>query len=414
MSHALDIPDLREHLLTRVLPFWARHSIDPDHGGFITHLGRDGTITDRSHKFLVMQTRMIYSFVAGAALGGPAEWVSIARQGVEFLLRQFRDIQYDGWFWSVSRQGRPGESGKRMYGHAFAIYALAEYARHIGDSHVLAAANHTWSLVAEYLWDREHEGVMEACNRAWSPTDRSHTMGTHLHTLEALLALNEAVGGNRFLSHARKVADLIGNRMLDTKHRCGVEYFLSDWAPDDERNRARSPFGRPKELPVGAVGADGWLVNYGHNLEAAWLLLRMYRLEGTPGYRDVARSFLDYVIEFGLDATHGGVYSHGPLGGAATVREKIWWVQCEALPAFLLARIVFGDDRYLDAFRNVARFCLDYLHDPEHGEWYHSTEEDGTPRDRTKGSAWKAAYHVTQAIAYSDSYLLELGLSPAG
>jgi mannobiose 2-epimerase len=404
MRHEPDTPDLREHLLTRVLPFWARHSVDRDHGGFITHLGRDGKVTDSSHKFLVMQARMIYSFATGAALGGPAEWLSMARQGVEFFLRHFRDIQYDGWFWSVTRQGRPAESGKRMYGHAFAIYALSEYARHTGDAHVLAAANHTWSLAAEYLWDREHEGVVEVSDRAWAPTDRSHTMGTHLHTLEALLALNDAIGDNRYLPHARKIADLIATRMANYDHRegsgacqpeagrrrrkCGIECFLPDWTPDADRNKG--------------------LVNYGHNLEAAWLLLRMYRLEGTPRYRDTAGDFLEYVMEYGLDTAHGGVFSHGPLGEAATVREKIWWVQCEALPAFLLGHLVFGEARYLDAFRSVARFCLDHLHDPEHGEWYHSTEENGRPRDVTKGSAWKAAYHITQAIAYADEYLKQI------
>ena len=389
MSNQQPVPDLRAHLLTRVLPFWARHGVDRDHGGFITHLARDGAITDASHKLLVMQTRMIYSFITGAALGGPADWRSLAQQGVEFLVRSFRDIQYDGWFWSVTRQGRPGESHKRMYGHAFAIYALAEYARLAGDSHALAAANHTWSLVAEFLWDREFGGVIEACNRAWTPTDRSHTMGTHLHTLEALLALNEAIGGNRYWSHVHKVADLIVTHMVEPGTRCGLEHFQPDWSPDAERSRG--------------------LINYGHNLEAAWLLLRVHRSDETPVCRDTARGFLDYVLRFGLDTTHGGIYSHGPLGEPATVREKIWWVQCEALPAFLLGYLVFQDQRCWQAFLNVAEFCLKCLHDAEHGEWYHSTEEDGTPRDTTKGSAWKAAYHVTQACAYADEYLRQIG-----
>ncbi len=389
MGNSADFPDLRAHLLSQVLPFWARHAVDREHGGFITHLDRTGAVTDASHKYLVMQTRTIYSLITGAALGGPAEWRSAARQGVDFLLRRFRDIQYDGWFWAVTREGIPSESDKRMYGHAFVIYALSEYARHTDDGRALAAANHTWALVGEYLWDREHEGVFEACNRAWTPTDRSHTMGTHLHTLEALLALNNAVGEDRYLSHACKVADLIAGRMVNEEHRCGIEYFQPDWTPDEKRNKG--------------------LVNYGHNLEAAWLLLRVHCLDGAPLYRRVAKQFLDYVVRFGLDEVHGGVYSHGPLGGEASVREKIWWVQCEALPAFLLGHRMFGEPRYLEAFRQVAHFCLERLYDPEYGEWYHSTEEDGTPRNTEKGSAWKAAYHITQALAYADEYLAEMG-----
>ena len=117
------VPDLREHLLTRILPFWERHSIDRDHSGFITHLAQDGAVTDPSEKFLVMQTRMCYSFAAGAALGGPDEWLTLADQGVRFFINCFRDTAHDGWHWSVTRRGAPVDSAKRMYGHAFAAYA---------------------------------------------------------------------------------------------------------------------------------------------------------------------------------------------------------------------------------------------------------------------------------------------------
>ena len=76
--------------------------------------------------------------------------------------------------------------------------------------------------------------------------------------------------------------------------------------------------------------------------------------------------------------------------------------------AFLLGCLEFGEERYFDAFCNVLHFSLDHLHDPVFGEWYHSVEEEGTTRDATKGSAWKAAYHVTQALAYADGYLKEI------
>jgi len=384
-----EIPDLREHLLTCVLPFWARHSVDQDHGGFITHLARDGSITDASAKFLVMQARMIYSFAVGAELGGDPEWLNLARQGASFLLQHFRDVEQDGWFWSVTGAGEPRETAKRAYGHAFVIYALAEYGRTVEDSRALAAATHTWSLTAERFWDREHGGLFEACDRAWNPTDRGHSMGTHLHVLEALLALNDAVGGDRYWPHVREICDLMLTHMVDRQHRCGLEKFPSDWRVDPEASRH--------------------LVNYGHNLEAAWLLLRANQIEEVASYRDAARDFLDYSLRYGLDTVHGGVFSHGPFGEAATAREKIWWVQTEAMVAFLLGHLVFGDRRYWEAFQNVVRFCLRHLHDPEYGEWYHSTAEDGGPRNSTKGSAWKAAYHVTQACAYGHQYLTQMG-----
>lgn len=390
MSGSADerIPDLRDHVLTQVLPFWERHSIDRDHGGFTTHLARDGRITDSSAKFLVMQTRMIYSFAAGFDSGGPAEWLKLAGQGVDFLLRHFRDPVHDGWYWSTARDGRPRQITKRTYGHAFSALALAEYARVTGERRPLAAAVHTWSLISSFLWDVENEGVIEACDRAWWTTDKSHRMGTHLHVLEALLALGQAARDNRFLPLIRSICDLLVTRMVEAHHQCGLEYFSPDWQHDPRRSRN--------------------LVDYGHNLEAAWLLLRVHRQEDVPAYRDTARQFLDYCLRFGLDRVHGGVFSHGPLGREATVREKIWWVQCEAMVAFLLGYLVFGEREYWQAFQQVASFCMTHLHDPDHGEWFPSAEEDGTPRRTDKGSGWKAAYHVTQACCYAQQYLSEV------
>lgn len=390
MSHLpqADLPDLRDHALARVLPFWAAHGVDHDYGGYLTDLDCDGSLGQATEKHLVAQTRLVYSFAAGAAAGGPSEWLNLARQGAAFILRHFRDVQHDGWFWSVSRAGQPRETAKRTYGHAFVIYSLAEYARLCGDSRALAAAAHTWSLVTAHLWDEEHGGAIEACDRAWRVTDPGHTMGTHLHLLEALLSLNEAAGADRYWPRVCEVCELIVTHMIEPQHRCALEKFCPDWRHHE------------------ALSHD--LVDYGHNLEAAWLLLRVCQIEDEPRYREAARGFLDYVLRFGLDRDHGGVFSHGPLGEPASVRHKIWWVQTEALVGFLLGRLVLGDDRCWEAFLNVARFALENLHDPEHGEWYHSTQEDGTPRDRTKGSAWKAAYHITQACLHAQGYLAQL------
>jgi mannose/cellobiose epimerase-like protein (N-acyl-D-glucosamine 2-epimerase family) len=79
----------------------------------------------------------------------------------------------------------------------------------------------------------------------------------------------------------------------------------------------------------------------------------------------------------------------------------------QALPAFLISdrsRMTLPE-----AISQCGGLLSAALYDPEHGEWYHSTNEDGTPRSTEKGSAWKAAYHVTQALSYAHQYLQEMG-----
>ena len=36
----------RDGLLDDTLPFWIRHAVDREHGGFITSLDRDGSVVD--------------------------------------------------------------------------------------------------------------------------------------------------------------------------------------------------------------------------------------------------------------------------------------------------------------------------------------------------------------------------------
>lgn len=36
----------RAHLLDSIIPFWMKHSVDAEYGGFFTCLERDGTVFD--------------------------------------------------------------------------------------------------------------------------------------------------------------------------------------------------------------------------------------------------------------------------------------------------------------------------------------------------------------------------------
>ncbi len=51
----------RSDLLQDVIPFWERHSLDEEHGGYFTCLDRDGTVFD-TDKFLWLQARQVWLF----------------------------------------------------------------------------------------------------------------------------------------------------------------------------------------------------------------------------------------------------------------------------------------------------------------------------------------------------------------
>ena len=53
--------EFRDALLTDVIPFWERHSLDHECGGYFTCLGRDGTVFD-TDKFVWLQARQVWTF----------------------------------------------------------------------------------------------------------------------------------------------------------------------------------------------------------------------------------------------------------------------------------------------------------------------------------------------------------------
>jgi mannose/cellobiose epimerase-like protein (N-acyl-D-glucosamine 2-epimerase family) len=384
-SGAADALAFRRQLLDEVIPFWVTHAIDEQFGGYWTHLQRDGGRYSRGDKYLVMQTRMIYSFSIAYRLSGEARHLQLATHGVEFLLDRFRDRQRDGWVWTVSCAGEQLDRAKRPYGLAFAVYALAEYARVAGDTTALELAQRTWDLLSTRAWDAELGGFYHELGEDWTPVTTTKRIDTILHNLEGVSALLAATGDAQYLTHIRRLCDTIVDRTWDARTGCTHEWFYRDWRED-------------------LTNTQG-LANYGHVAETAWFLASVGAHTGEPRYLELARAELDYALGHGWDADHGGLYSYGRPEGAATDTAKVWWMQSELLDALALFYRLTRQERYADLLRRQAAYIFTRQRDPIFGEWYARCAADGRPLDPRKGFEYKAAYHVVQGLYQADRHL---------
>jgi N-acylglucosamine 2-epimerase len=77
----------RDALLVDVIPFWLRHGLDREHGGYLTALDRDGTVID-TDKSIWFQGRGAWMFATlhNTVEQNPA-WRAAATSGIEFLRR---------------------------------------------------------------------------------------------------------------------------------------------------------------------------------------------------------------------------------------------------------------------------------------------------------------------------------------
>ena len=395
MEVGLEGFDFKRHAIDEVISFWLEHSIDEEFGGFWTHLERDGKRYGKGDKFLVMQSRMVYSFTTAYRLTGDDEYLDIARRGASFIMDHMWDSKHGGWFWAVRRSGRYWKEmgSKRAYGHAFVMYALAEFARTADDSRAREMALETYELTFQKMWDKERGGLYQVMDEDWYLRDETKRLDTHLHTLEALSALAALTDDSWFRDEMIRICDLICDRMFNEKANCMREWFLPNWEENLEETK-------------------GW-TDYGHDLEAAWFLWVIGSSLDIDRYVSIAKKLLDFVMERGWDERHGGVYSKGEPLGEPRVREKVWWVQCEGIGALSFAYRMEGEEVYRDRLDGLVSFCYRRFFDDKYGEWFHLLSEEGEVRDERKGGEWKAAYHVMQACYHAHRNLQSLG-EPVG
>jgi len=392
--------DFKGHALDEVISFWLEHSIDEEFGGFWTHLERDGNRFGDGRKFLVMQSRMIYSFTLAYRLSGEDEYLEVAENGANFLMQHFWDEKHGGWFWSVERSGRKTrelgrEIGleKRSYGHAFAIYGLSEFARISGNSQAQEMALETYELTFRRMWDKSQGGLYHEMDEDWYLRNPTKRLDTHLHMLEALCSLAALTQDSWFKGEIVKICDLICDKMQNERFDCMREWFLPDWRENLQDTKG--------------------LANYGHNLETSWFLRVIGESLQIDRYIALAGKLLDFSLREGWDERNAGFFDRGKPGGEVIGRDKIWWVQCEGIGSLSFAYRITGEEIYRERLEELTRFCYLNLFDDRYGEWFHALDEKGNVKDDRKGGEWKAAYHVMQACYHAHENLNRIG-EPVG
>ncbi|MBN1809018.1 MAG: AGE family epimerase/isomerase [Planctomycetes bacterium] len=334
---------------------------------------------------LVSQTRMIFVFSRGVDfLAGTGthpklrEAMSSAlRPGIEFFLSKFHDSRSGGWFQSVDRAGGVIDTGKDLYGHAFAILALAAASssgavfpsRDCADDAVLETIR-----VATGPFRDGEGGFIRHMDAAFSrDLDDKRTQNPVMHLFEALSEASDASGlAPETRSAARDAAvavlGLVLDRLYDRARHCIPEFHDRGWKP----------------LPA----EQGGRIDLGHQFEWSYLLRSAPAAVGRRRRRMAAA---DELLRFALDNAvrrdNGAVRSTLASGPGDPI---VSWTQCEAVRAAAKA----GAD-HAAAAALLLDFYARYFADPVSGGCYSTVSPDGEVVAGDKGSVYKVGYHET-------------------
>jgi mannose 2-epimerase len=398
-----------DHLVNELLPFWTARTLDKVNGGFITHFDRNGNDTGENEKSLIAQTRSLYTFSSAHRAGyGDGKFAEFARHGADYLIEKMWDKENGGFFWMTDRTGKVTIDKKIIYGHSFAIYCLSEYTLATGDHRGIEYASQVFDMLQKYCVDTMFGGYWEMFERDWTLCgpgpqggDRK-TLDVHMHLMEAFTALYECTG---LEVHRRKLIEIIEillNRIIHPVHKTGIPQFFRDWtiAPQIKFDVI---WGWDRFTEDGKKSNVTDNTCFGHNAEFAWLLIHaldILKSDAEP-YKPILRKIFDHTVKNGIDAEYGGVYVEGPHSGGVYDREKEFWQQAEVLIGLLDASIMFGDEKYMNAYKNVHRFVMDKVVNKGVGEWYPLLTRKGEPIWTHMSHSWKINYHTVRSMVQS-------------
>lgn len=412
MALEIGLQEVKQEIFTtlsqKIIPFWLKRAVDGVYGGYLTSFDKNGNPDTDESKYLTTQSRMLWGFsrlLPYASEEDRPKMAAAARQGYSFLMDHFWDKEQGGFFWKLTRDAKVLEPAKLIYGQSFALYALSEFAIAFQHQDALDVATETFSLLQTFAADTCYGGYYENLERDWRPSpcgdfagDRK-SLDIHMHLMEAFTRLYEASQQEVHKRKLLEVIQLILHHMVDKQHSYGCNQFTLDFqripAIGIKRTwNAERESGESLTDPLDTT-------SYGHNVELSWLLDRAGRALGThsDSQLSVMEGLLSHALLYGYDYQHGGVYRDGLDNQPATVTDKEWWQNFEAMVGFYNGYLRFGREDCKQAFLGTWAFNKRYFMNMEVGESRQLLKADGTPLVENLGNPWKGIYHTGRALA---------------
>lgn len=382
------IPDLihfKNELLREledILGYWEKYVIDNSAGGFYGEVNDNNTPVSDAAKGSVLNARILWTFARGYIFTKEKKYLTLAERAYKYLVDFFIDKENGGVYWTVDHLGNPANTKKQIYAQAFCIYGLSEYYKATKNTEALHKAIGLYQLIEKHAFDHLRTGYFEAFSVNWqslndirlSEKDQndSKTMNTHLHVVEAYANLYSVWADAGLKQQIMTLLSNFSQHIIDKKSHHLILFFDDYW------------------------NAQSTTISYGHDIEAAWLLLECAEIIKEDRQMELMKKHAVNIAKAALEGldNDGGLWYEKE---DAFKKEKHWWPQAEAMVGFFNAFEVSGNELYLFDALNAWNFIQKKIKAKD-GEWHWSVDANGRPIEgHYKVGLWKCPYHNARA-----------------
>jgi mannobiose 2-epimerase len=378
---------IEKELLGNILPFWMRHTVDRENGGFYGTVNCDLQVEKEAPRAAVINARILWTYSAAYRLYG-GQYREMADWAYDYIVKKFWDEEHGGVYWLLDYKGNPLSDRKQIYAQAFAAYGMAEYFRATGKPESLDLAQRLFHLIEEHSYDPQWKGYLEARGRDWSALadmrlsekdlNSPKSMNTHLHVMEAYTNLLRVWKDPVLVAKHKELLEVTMDRIVDNSTGHFRLFFDNQWNSLTDH------------------------ISFGHDIEGSWLILEAVEVLGDPALieraRTLAVTMASAVYKEGLDRD-GSLFYEANSKGVMIDPNKHWWAQAEGVVGFYNAYQVSGEQRFADEAYRVWEYIEEQIVDRVHGEWHAKLRPGGTPyTEEEDGDAclvgpWKCPYH---------------------
>lgn len=371
-----------QEALEKIAAFWTEKMADP-RGGFYGKMNGDGTIDTDAPKGVILNARILWALSATYRVTKQQKYLLAATKAKDWFIENFFDHKYGGVYWTLDTMGVRLDTHKQAYAQGFAIYAISEYVRATKDQSALRFAQNLFLTLEKNFRDPVNGGYIEAKLRDFSPAEDmrlsekednwAKSMNTHLHLLEPYTNLYRVWPDKRLRAAVIDLLNIFTDKIYNPVTGHMNLFFDKEWNSPD------------------------YGCSFGHEVEAAWLML-----EAAFKIGDI--DLIDKVRPIAEAALAGGMTGYQPDGSliyechadGTLDTDRHWWVQAETV----VANLWFWKYKGEPSAAKKALRTWDYI--KAHlvagcGEWYWKCNAQGVPcPDDELAGLWKCPYHNTR------------------